>query len=185
MLALFNRIPFINGGLFDCLDTELAEVEGGYRIDCFTDNPKQRAGYSIPNQLFFDDPGGLFPLLNRYKFTVEENTPIEEEVALDPELLGKAFENLLAAHNPETRDRVVNDRKQSGSFYTPRVVVEYMVDQSLLALLSQQVAPDDGNVTHWHARLSKLLDYEAAVDEANIPFSTTERERLVQTICGA
>ena len=49
---------------------------------------------SLPNRLFFDEDRGLFPLLTHYKFTVEENTPIEQEVALDPELLGKVFENL-------------------------------------------------------------------------------------------
>jgi len=78
---------------------------------------------TIPNRLFFDD-AGLFPLFNRYKFTVEENTPIEQEVALDPELLGKVFENLLAAYNPETRETA---RKQTGSYYTPRAVVDYNV----------------------------------------------------------
>ena len=105
LLALFERTPFINGGLFDCLDSEEATSDGGYRIDCFTDNvtnPKRKEYgiLSIPNRLFFDDDG-LIALLNHYKFTVEENTPVEQEVALDPELLGKVFENLLAAYNPE------------------------------------------------------------------------------------
>ena len=142
LLALFAKTPFINGGLFDCLDSEEATGRGGYRIDCFTDNPRQRAGYSIPNRLFFgQDAGGANPglvtLFNRYKFTVEENTPAEREVALDPELLGKVFENLLAAFNPETRE---NARKQTGSYYTPRAVVDYMVDEALKAYLHQKVA---------------------------------------------
>ena len=88
---------------------------------------------SIPNRLFFsadDRSPGLIDLFNRYKFTVEENTPAEREVALDPELLGKVFENLLAAFNPETRENV---RKQTGSYYTPRAVVDYMVDEALIA----------------------------------------------------
>ncbi len=75
---------------------------------------------------------GLLRLLHRYKFTIDENTPIEQEVALDPELLGKVFENLLAAYNPETG---VTARKQTGSFYTPREIVNYMVDESLIAYL--------------------------------------------------
>ena len=137
LLTLFRRTPFINGGLFDCLDTEAATRDGGWRIDCFTDNPRSRSGYSIPNRLFFSQDKnnpGLITLFNKYKFTVEENTPAEQEVALDPELLGKVFENLLAAYNPETRDTA---RKQTGSYYTPRAVVDYMVDESLTAYLSE------------------------------------------------
>ena len=84
---------------------------------------------SIPNRLFFDDSRGLIPLLTHYKFTVEENTPIEQEVALDPELLGKVFENLLAEYNPETG---VTARKQTGSYYTRRIIVDYMVDEALV-----------------------------------------------------
>ena len=103
LIKLFEQTPFINGGLFDCLDSEEATTYGGYRIDCFTDNPTQRRDYSIPNRLFFGT-NGLITLFENYKFTVEENTPIEQEVALDPELLGKVFENLLAAYNPETRE---------------------------------------------------------------------------------
>ena len=56
---------------------------------------------------------GIFEILNDYKFTIEENTPLEEEIALDPDLLGRTFENLLASYNPETK---TNARKQTGSF---------------------------------------------------------------------
>ncbi len=63
---------------------------------------------------------GLIRILDNYKFTIAENTPIEEEIALDPELLGKVFENLLASYNPETKTTA---RKQTGSFYTPREIV--------------------------------------------------------------
>ena len=116
LVDLLRQTPFINGGLFDCLDSEESTSRGGYRIDCFSDNPAHRDLLSIPNRLFFG-PTGLIDLFNRYRFTVEENTPIEQEVALDPELLGKVFENLLAAYNPETRATV---RKKTGSYYTPR-----------------------------------------------------------------
>lgn len=77
-----------------------------------------------------------YHILDRYKFTVAENTPIEEEVALDPELPGKVFENLLAAYNPETG---ATARKQTGSFYTPREIVNYMVDESLIASLKTKL----------------------------------------------
>ena len=68
-------------------------------------------------------------MFNRYKFTVEENTPAEQEVALDPELLGKVFENLAGRPTPPKRRETA--RKQTGSYYTPRAVVDYMVDEAL------------------------------------------------------
>ena len=74
----------------------------------------------------------MIPILSRYNFTIEENSPEEQQVALDPELLGKVFENLLGAYNPETKETA---RNQSGSFYTPREIVNYMVDESLISYL--------------------------------------------------
>ena len=156
--AHFAKTPFINGGLFDCLDTEAAKSKGGYRIDCFSDVDWRLL--SVPNRLFFG-PDGLIDLFERYKFTVEENTPIEVEVALDPELLGKVFENLLAATNPETKESA---RKQTGSYYTPRAVVDYMVDEALVASIVQLVVPDDADRTWWEDRLHYLLDYNDAGD---------------------
>ena len=152
-LKLFESIPFLNGGLFDCLDKEDENGKVFY-VDGFTRNPKKRP--VVPNFLFFSDTQtldlsdaygdkrhrkekvqGLIHLLERYKFTITENTPIDEEIALDPELLGKVFENLLASYNPETGTTA---RKQTGSFYTPREIVNYMVDESLKAYLEQKVA---------------------------------------------
>ena len=185
LLELFAQTPFINGGLFDCLDSFEATRDGGYRIDCFTDNlldPKRNEFgiLSIPNRLFFDG-NGLISLFNRFQFTVEENTPAEQEVALDPELLGKVFENLLAAYNPETRDTA---RRQTGSYYTPREVVDYMVDEALVASLAQHCPPADDDVEFWKERLSYLLDYEDAFDDAHELFEQHEKESLVRAIAG-
>jgi len=124
VLELFKGIPFLNGGLFECLD------RGRNYYDGFSRNRNRAA--RVPNRLFFDKDEGLIPLLQQYHFTVEENSPGDEEVALDPELLGKVFENLLASYNPETN---VQARKATGSFYTPREIVNYMVDESLIAHL--------------------------------------------------
>ncbi len=190
LLELFAKTPFINGGLFDCLDTFDSTGNGGYRIDCFSDNvikPRTReyGQLSIPNRLFFDPSTGsgqavgLIPLFNRYKFTVEENTPTEQEVALDPELLGKVFENLLAAYNPETRETA---RKQTGSYYTPRPVVDYMVDEALVESLAESTSPTDGDGKFWRERLHYLLDYEDAFDDANDLFDDAETKGLVRAI---
>ncbi len=118
--AIFDTIPFLNGGLFECL----VEDEHG-TDDGFSRNPAKRA--FIPNCLFFGERG-ILTILSRYNWTVEENTPSDVVVALDPELLGKVFENLLGTYNEETKDTA---RKKSGSFYTPRQVVQYMVDESI------------------------------------------------------
>ncbi len=183
LVALFAKTPFINGGLFDCLDSEEATGDGGYRIDYFSDNvirkgTEEYERFSIPNRLFFDEDG-LITLLNHYKFTVEENTPAEQEVALDPELLGKVFENLLAAYNPETRDTA---RKQTGSYYTPRAVVDYMVDEALVASLAQNVPPTDGDADFWQERLRYLLDYVAASEDAAELFDEAETDGIVRAI---
>lgn len=139
VLSIFEFIPFINGGLFECLDKNKTQdgVENAYFEDGFSRNSTIKNGRwtrraFVPNKLFFDPEDGIISIFNRYNFTVEENSPSEQQVALDPELLGKVFENLLGVFNPETNKTA---RKQSGSFYTPREIVNYMVDISLQAYL--------------------------------------------------
>ena len=177
LLDIFAKTPFINGGLFDCLDSWEATGEESYRIDCFSDNQYKKL--SIPNRLFFDAHQGLIPLLEHYKFTVEENTPIEQEVALDPELLGRVFENLLAAYNPETGATV---RKQTGSYYTPRAIVDYMVEEAVVATLSQKCNPTDDDAKLWDERLHYLLDYAQAFDDASEWFDDVETDAIVRAI---
>ena len=178
LIRLFKKTPFINGGLFDCLDSEESTTRGGYRIDCFSDNLNHRGLLSIPNRLFFG-PTGLIDMFNRYRFTVEENTPTEQEVALDPELLGKVFENLLAAYNPETRETA---RKQTGSYYTPRQVVDYMVDEALVASLATSAQAYDGDTVFWKERLHYLLDHADAFDDAEELFTAEESKSIIRSI---
>lgn len=149
---LANRtVPFLNGGLFDCLDDKDAD---NY-IDGFSDRKEVQESLFVPDYIFFakevivdlshwyEDKkkkkvkvSGILNILKRYNFAIEENTPFDQEVSLDPELLGKVFENLLASYNPETQTTA---RKQTGSFYTPREIVQYMVDESLVAHLKRIV----------------------------------------------
>ena len=103
VLNLFRPIPFLNGGLFECLDKEESTDGVKYHLDGFSRSDKKSPNGNlkhrafIPNVVFFGDDKneGLIPLLERYNFTVEENVPNEVQVALDPELLGNVFENLL------------------------------------------------------------------------------------------
>ena len=157
VLKIFSSIPCLNGGLFECLDKFDLNENGKYRPITYYDgfsthdklsenkkNFKYRA--FIPNELFFlDKPTkvtvetgevqviGIIELFKQYNFTVEENTTTDAEVSLDPELLGRVFENLLADYNPDTQQSA---RKSTGSYYTPREIVDYMVDESLKAYLT-------------------------------------------------
>ena len=143
VIELFKPVPFLNGGLFECLDKDQGNDGKRYHLDGFSrnENTKEdgnrfRQRTLIPNIFFFQKDKGLFSILNKYYFTIEENTPDEVQVALDPELLGNVFENLLGAFNPETEKSA---RNESGSFYTPREIVIYMVDESLKAYLKNNL----------------------------------------------
>ena len=183
-LGLFANIPFLNGGLFACLDAE--DDNGKVRYaDGFSRNPNKQP--SVPNRLFFampqqvdlsEDYGdakkkksgvrGLLHILNSYKFTIAESTPVEQEIALDPELLGNVFENLLASYNPETG---TNARRQTGSFYTPRAIVDYMADQTLQAYLANALLKAMPAAVDIKARLAVLFAYthqEHAFSDAEI-----------------
>lgn len=169
-----SKVPFLNGGLFDCLD----DKRRGMYFDGFSDRKESLESLYLPDYLFFGDEvgrgidlsqwygdrkkknvsaRGIIDIFNRYTFTVEENTPLDQEVSLDPELLGKAFENLLASYNPETQQSA---RKQTGSFYTPREIVQYMVDESLIAHLKRKCGED------MEPQYRHLLNY--ATDDINL-----------------
>jgi hypothetical protein len=175
ILDLFKPVPFLNGGLFECLDKD--DLDGNkYFLDGFSRNDKRFANGNfkhrafIPNCVFFDEVNGLIPILERYNFTVEENAPNEIQVALDPELLGNVFENLLGAFNEETKETA---RKQSGSFYTPREVVSYMVDESLIAYLSQSLP-----------NVSKTLLHQLFEDE-NLPNELEKDHKTRESIASS
>ena len=120
-----TRIPFLNGGLFDPI--------------AFYD--WQKTDIVIPNNIFSDRKGdeegsGILDVFDLYNFTVKEDEPLETEVAIDPEMLGKVFERMLE----------VTERKSKGAFYTPREIVHYMAQQSLIYYLE--------------AGLNKTVSYE-------------------------
>ncbi len=115
------RVPFLNGGLFEPLgDYNWREID-----------------INLPNKLFtnsdYVDEGvsgtGVLDVFDRYNFTVNEAEPLEKEVAIDPEMLGKVFENLIEE----------NRRKGLGAYYTPREIVHYMCQESLINYLDAAV----------------------------------------------
>jgi len=106
----FNcKIPFLNGGLFE-------PIHNYNWFDTYL---------RIENEIF----GEILKTFDQFNFTIKEDEPLEREVAVDPEMLGKVFENLLD----------VTDRKSRGAFYTPREIVHYMCQQSLIGYLANHV----------------------------------------------
>jgi TaqI-like C-terminal specificity domain/Eco57I restriction-modification methylase len=139
------RIPFLNGGLFEPLY--------GYRWS--------ETDILLPDSLFSEadtvedesDRAGILDIFDRYNFTVNEAEPLEKEVAVDPEMLGKVFENLL----PE------NIRHASGTYYTPRVIVHYMCQQALLRYLAAGASEIPAKDLAVFLRLAeRFTDFEAA-----------------------
>ena len=114
------RVPFLNGGLFEPMNNY----------------SWQTTNILLPDELFSnnnmtaqEDCGdGILDIFDRYNFTVNESEPLDKEVAIDPEMLGKVFENLLE----------IKDRKSKGAFYTPREIVHYMCQESLINYLKTE-----------------------------------------------
>lgn len=153
----WGRIPYLNGGLFE------------------RDTDRQGRPFStllyLPNDLF--DPaqaGSVLGFFNNYNFTVAEETPIEQEVAVDPEMLGKVFENMMEEQ----------ERGKSGTFYTPRPIVHYMCRQALLGYLQEQTnlpapllqsqfdLPDSDDTTQQRLTVSQSRLVERALDHIKL-----------------
>lgn len=121
------KIPFLNGGLFERYhDYDWVNTDIVFDNTIFSNNKKTKNG---------DVGTGILDVFDRYNFTVKEDEPLEKEVAVDPEMLGKVFENLLE----------VQDRKSKGAFYTPREIVHYMCQESLINYLCTELDINDDN----------------------------------------
>ncbi|MBQ7256601.1 MAG: N-6 DNA methylase [Abditibacteriota bacterium] len=136
----FNFVPYLNGGLFQCIDED--KYKGDY---------SNTGVLKVSNQWFIK----LFDLFGRFNFTIDENSVNDTDISVDPEMLGKIFENLLAFIDPVTQE---DARKSSGSFYTPREIVDYMCEESLKEYLYKFCKDKD--------KLDKLFD----VNEETNPF---------------
>ena len=120
---LYNRwkdFPYLNGGLFerDELDQLKLPIPS-----YFFSNPEHKDIIRKPTDKYYDDSCGIFDFFDRYNFTIDESDPLDNEVGVDPEMLGKIFENLL------------EDNKDKGAFYTPKEIVQYMCKEALIAYL--------------------------------------------------
>lgn len=160
--APFSTVPYLNGGLFS-----------PQRNDYYNQSSYNGAGTpgltDIPDSWFTE----LFTILEQYNFTVDENTSYDVDLSIDPEMLGRIFENLLAEINPETGESA---RKSTGSFYTPREIVDYMVDSSLLEFLKRKTDIDEN-------KLKALISWGTADDEQS-PLTDDENKKAVSALAG-
>jgi len=156
----FGKVPYLNGGLFSPL------YDDYYKFDTAIQQ-------SVPGLVDVDGNWvrSFFDLLETYNFTVDENTSVDIDLSIDPEMLGRIFENLLARINPETGETV---RKSTGSFYTPREIVEYMVDESLVQYLRRKTKIASN-------KLAALISYDLIDDVVN-PLCEDEKKMVVRSL---
>ncbi|MGD0281432.1 MAG: N-6 DNA methylase [Dissulfurispiraceae bacterium] len=139
---LIKNYPFLNGGLFE---PQHHDHKGNWILN-------------ISNNWFVKFFGDT---LERYNFTVDENSATSSEIAIDPEMLGRIFENLLAEQNPETGESA---RKATGSYYTPREIVDFMVEESLIAYLKGSTGEKDEAPLYPLSKTIQPLPDEAVED---------------------
>ena len=192
---LFDRIPYLNGGLFDSLHEDNASdtiEDGAFRIPNKLFYAKREDGYTVSvnsgRRAATGPVEGLNRIFDRYRFTVSENTPLEEDVALDPELLGLVFENLLAEIDPDDKAAAKSARKASGSYYTPRQIVDYMVNEALHLHLRTQLEKSGASREDLQA-LNRLC-YSASDEEdfsaiADRVVTILESTRVLDPACGS
>ena len=122
-MNLYNEwkdFPYLNGGLFECDELDKLSLP---LPSYFFSNPGKEDKVRKPNDEFYSDACGIFDFFDRYNFTIDESDPLDREIGVDPEMLGKIFENLL------------EDNKDKGAFYTPKEIVDYMCKEALTAYL--------------------------------------------------
>ncbi len=147
------RILFLNGGLFDPLnDYNWVDTDIELPNEIFSNDIKTKEG---------DIGSGILDIFDRYNFTVKEDEPLEKEVAVDPEMLGKVFENLLE----------VKDRKSKGTYYTPREIVHYMCQESLANYLATEL---EGKASK--EDIETLIKYGESVVEHDSRVASVGRE---------
>jgi len=157
----FSSVPYLNGGLFSPQgDDYYKRTNGDFQS-------QYHNTLIIPDSWFKD----FFGILETYNFTIDENTSYDEELSIDPEMLGRIFENLLAEINPETGESA---RKSTGSYYTPRVIVNYMVDESLLLSLKEQTGINEN-------KLRAIISYDLSDDSKN-QLMAEEKDKIIEAL---
>lgn len=129
----WSQVPFLSSNLFEARDDDYYQVN-------LTGQSEFYKSLTVPNAWLHE----LLDLFSEYNFTIDENLSVDVDLAIEPEMLGRVFENLLAEINPETGETA---RKATGSYYTPRVIVDFMVDEALCSYLLSQTSLTRDQVT--------------------------------------
>ena len=147
----FNcKIPFLNGGLFDPINNyDWVHTDILLPAELFSNKLRTKEG---------DNGNGILDVFDRYNFTVKEDEPLEKEVAVDPEMLGKVFENLLE----------VKDRKSKGTYYTPREIVHYMCHESLIHYLKNAVADAENDLLFIQGDVETFIRHGELANENDV-----------------
>ncbi len=171
----YQSVPYLNGGLFE----PKYNYDGGDMLP-------------IDNSFFSTDKysqgegEGVLDIFNSYNFTIEESSPLEQEVAVDPEMLGKVLENLLE----------VEQRKTDGVYYTPRPIVDFMCRESLLGHLADDTSLDREKLeqlfksdllakAEWAERQGQSLDYDLTPREAKQVIESLEQVKVLDPAIGS
>ena len=159
---LYDTVPYLNGSLFT------VQKEDYYAFDKNIFASKYADTLKISDEWFRN----FFSFLETYHFTIDENMVFDQELSVDPEMLGRIFENLLAEINPDTGG---SERKRTGSYYTPRQIVEYMVDQSLTEYLKTKTGVSE-------EKIQALISYDLN-DDKECPVSEyDEKKEIIKAI---
>lgn len=195
-----TQIPYLNGGIFDKLEEDNAKesIEDSvikipnflfYGIEEETEVTRGR-GARATTTIEKVEHKGLNGILKSYKFTLDENTPFEEDIALDPEMLGLVFENLLAELDPNLEESTIKSiRKQTGSYYTPRKVIFEMVNDSLNIYLSKYISENYPNITNAKTKVNDLV-YYTLIKEKDTLFEQAvvdalDKYKVLDPACGS
>ncbi len=199
-LDWLTDIPYLNGGIFDKLDEDNAKesIEDTvikipnflfYGIEVEAEVTKGR-GARATTSIEKVEHKGLNGILKSYKFTLDENTPFEEDIALDPEMLGLVFENLLAELDPNLEESTIKSiRKQTGSYYTPRKVIFEMVNDSLNLYLSKYIAENYPKIKNAKTKVNDLV-YYTLIKESDPQFEQAvvdalDKYKVLDPACGS
>ncbi|MGC9140672.1 Eco57I restriction-modification methylase domain-containing protein, partial [Athalassotoga sp.] len=166
----YNDIPFLNGGLFEPKTDDYYEFDDATQLSRYINTVK------ISNE-WFDQ---FFDVLETYNFTIDESTPFDVELSVDPEMLGRVFENLLAEINPETGESA---RHSTGSYYTPRQIVDYMVDESLKHYLIDKTSLDEKTIENLLSYHEDTVDIDDKIKEKII--NAIDDLRIIDPACGS
>ncbi len=141
---ILKNVPYLNGGLFE--KDELDEI-----------------GWKIPDELFDD----IFDFFESYNFTIEENTPFEIDIAINPEMLGNIYEHLVSVEE-------IEEQARAGIFYTPKVEIDLMIRRSLVEFLFNKTKISK----------EKLYQFVFPEEESQIkdPFTKEEAEKVLKEL---